>query len=144
MSNQLTQRLEGDPASSRAVTRESFEHDVLASDVPVVVGFWAPWCRPCHAVAPVLERIASERRGTLDLVKVNIDEEPELAARFGVSSIPTIVLFEDGEPGAGAVGARNKAQLEGALGLPALSGASEASQSAGVRGLISRITGDRP
>ena len=103
--------------SSHAVTMETFERDVLRSEHPVIVDFWAPWCGPCHAVAPVLERIAAERSGQLSVVKVNIDEEPELAARFGVSSIPTIVLFEDGAAVAGTVGAKRKAQLETALGL---------------------------
>lgn len=101
-----------------AVTEETFEHEVLASDQPVIVDFWAPWCAPCLAVAPVLERIAWERVGELKLVKVNIDEEPGLAIRFGVSSIPTIVLFERGAPVSGAVGFRGRSHLERALGLP--------------------------
>jgi thioredoxin 1 len=90
---------------------------VLASERPVIVDFWAEWCGPCHAVSPVLERIAEERAAELRLVKVNIDEEPALAQRYGVMSIPTIVLFEGGEPKAAAIGAQPKQMLERSLGL---------------------------
>lgn len=113
------------------MTTETFDRDVLASEQPVIVDFGAPWCGPCHAVAPVLERIAAERSEELSVVKVNIDEEPELAVRFGVASIPTILLFADGAPVAGAVGARNKAQLE-------QTGAGR------LHGLISRFGGGAP
>jgi thioredoxin 1 len=100
-----------------AVTEQSFEQEVLQSDLPVVVDFWAEWCGPCHAVAPVLDRIVEERDGDLKLVKVNIDEQPGLAARYGVQSIPTIILFKDGEPAAAAIGAQPKTALERSLGL---------------------------
>jgi thioredoxin 1 len=100
-----------------AVTEQSFEDEVLQSDKPVLVDFWAEWCGPCHAVAPILDRIVDERNGELKLVKVNIDEQPALAARYGVQSIPTIVLFKEGEPAAAAIGARPKSALEQALGL---------------------------
>ena len=100
-----------------AVTEATFEHEVLASDKPVLVDFWAEWCGPCHAVSPVLERIAEERAGELKVVKVNIDEEQGLAQRFGIASIPTMVLFKDGEPAAAAIGAQPKAALERQLGL---------------------------
>jgi thioredoxin 1 len=100
-----------------AVTEQSFEEEVLQSDKPVIVDFWAEWCGPCHAVAPVLDRIVEEGGGDLKLVKVNIDEQPALAARYGVQSIPTIVLFKEGEPAAAAIGARPKSALEKALGL---------------------------
>ncbi len=129
--------------SSQAVTKETFDREVLASELPVMVDFWAPWCGPCHAVAPVLEQIASERSGALNVVNVNIDDEPELAVRFGVSSIPTILLFENGCPVAGSVGARNKQQLEKTLGLPALTSAPEPAQAPGLRGLLSRHAGER-
>ena len=100
-----------------AVTEATFEHEVLASDKPVLVDFWAEWCGPCHAVSPVLERIAEERAGELKVVKVNIDEEQGLAQRFGIASIPTMVLFKDGEPAAAAIGAQPEAALERQLGL---------------------------
>jgi thioredoxin 1 len=102
---------------STAVTESSFEQEVLRSDKPVIVDFWAEWCGPCHAVAPVLDKIADERGEELRLVKVNIDEEPALAQRYGVVSIPTIVLFKDGEPAAAAVGAQPKGAIERSLGL---------------------------
>src|ERR687893_3074224 len=102
---------------AQSVTEQTFEQEVLKSDTPVLVDFWAEWCGPCHAVAPVLDRIADERQGELKLVKVNIDEEPDLAARYGVASIPTMILFKDGEPAAAAIGAQPKGSLERSLGL---------------------------
>ena len=99
------------------VTDTSFEADVLKSSEPVVVDFWAEWCGPCHAVAPILDRIVEERAGEIKLVKVNIDEEPEIAERYGIASIPTMVLFKDGEPAAAAIGAQPKTALEAQLGL---------------------------
>ena len=100
-----------------AVTEQSFDEEVLQSDKPVLVDFWAEWCGPCHAVAPVLDRIVEDRNGDLKLVKVNIDEQPALSLRYGVQSIPTIILFKDGEPAAAAIGAQPKPALERALGL---------------------------
>ncbi len=100
-----------------AVTEQSFEQEVLQSDTPVIVDFWAEWCGPCHAVSPVLDRIVEERTGELKLVKVNIDEEQGLAMRFSVQSIPTIILFKGGQPAAAAIGAQPKPALEKALGL---------------------------
>ena len=102
-----------------AVNEGTFEQEVLKSEKPVIVDFWAEWCGPCHAVSPVLDRIVDERNGDLKLVKVNIDEQPELAQRFGVQSIPTIILFKDGAPAAAAIGAQPKPALERALGLSA-------------------------
>jgi thioredoxin len=99
------------------VTQQSFEEEVLQSDKPVIVDFWAEWCGPCHAVAPLLDRIVEESNGDLKLVKVNIDEQPELSQRFGVQSIPMMILFRDGEPAAAAIGAQPKTALEKALGL---------------------------
>ena len=101
------------------VTEQTFEDEVLKSDKGVLVDFWAEWCGPCHAVYPVLERIVAERADDLRLVKVNIDQERGLADRFGVSSIPLVVLFRDGEPAAAAVGAMPKGMLERQLGLAA-------------------------
>jgi thioredoxin 1 len=97
------------------VTESTFEHEVVESDKKVLVDFWAEWCGPCHAVAPVLDRIADER--DLKLVKVNIDQEQGLAQRFGISSIPMMILFENGQPQASVLGARPKGQIEQALGL---------------------------
>ena len=100
-----------------AVKEDTFAQEVLESETPVIVDFWAEWCGPCHAVAPVLDRIVEERGEELKLVKVNIDEEQELAQRYGVMSIPTMILFRDGEPAAAAIGAQPKGALERSLGL---------------------------
>ena len=99
------------------VTESSFEQEVIQSDKPVIVDFWAEWCGPCRAVAPVLDRIADERPDELKVVKVNIDEEQGLAMRYGITSIPTILLFKDGEPAAAAIGAQPKQMLEKSLGI---------------------------
>jgi thioredoxin 1 len=99
------------------VTEATFDEEVLRSEKPVIVDFWAEWCGPCHAVAPVLDKIVEERADEVALVKVNIDEEQGLAIRYGIQSIPTIVLFKDGEPAAAAIGAQPKSMLERSLGL---------------------------
>ncbi len=96
-------------------TETTFEQEVLTSDGKVIVDFWAEWCGPCHAVAPVLDRIADEH--SLKIVKVDIDSEQGLAERYGVASIPMMILFENGEPQASAVGAMPKGILERMLGL---------------------------
>ena len=101
------------------VTEQSFAQEVLESETPVLVDFWAEWCGPCHAVLPILDRIVAERNGDLKLVKVNIDEQPALSQRYGVQSIPTMILFKNGEPAAAAIGAQPKTALERALGLAA-------------------------
>ncbi len=100
-----------------AVREDTFTQEVLESDKPVIVDFWAEWCGPCHAVAPVLARIADERQAEVKLVKVNIDEEQGLAQRYGIVSIPTMILFKNGEPAAAAIGAQPKSALERSLGL---------------------------
>jgi len=101
------------------VTDDTFDTEVLQANEPVLVDFWAEWCGPCHAVSPVLEKIAEERKDELKLVKVNIDEEQGLSVKYGVMSIPTMILFKDGEPSAAAVGAQPKSSLERSLGLAA-------------------------
>ncbi len=98
------------------VTEANFDEEVLASNELVLVDFWAEWCGPCHAVAPVLDKIVNEH-DDVKLVKVNIDEEQELARRYGVASIPMMILFKGGEPAAAAIGAQPKGALERALGL---------------------------
>jgi thioredoxin 1 len=101
------------------VTETTFENDVIegSKQTPVLVDFWAEWCGPSHAVSPVLQKIADEREGELILVKVNIDENQNLAGKYGIMSIPTMILFKDGEPAAAAIGARPKGDLERQLGL---------------------------
>ena len=102
---------------SSAVTTDTFEQEVLQSDKPVIVDFWAEWCGPCHAVSPVLDKIAEERSNELKLVKVNVDENQELMIRYGVQSIPTIILFKESAPAAAVIGARPKGDIERSLGL---------------------------
>jgi thioredoxin 1 len=102
---------------TEAITTSQFDAAVLASETPVIVDFWAEWCGPCRAVSPILEQIAEERADELRVVKVNIDEEPELQQRYGILSIPTILLFKGGEPAAAAIGAQPKRMLERSLGL---------------------------
>ena len=89
----------------------TFDEHVKASDVPVLVDFWAEWCGPCKMITPVLEEIASEQGAKLNIAKLNIDENLDVTRRYEVMSIPTLILFKDGEPEARIVGARGKAQL---------------------------------
>jgi len=92
-------------------TDQNFRTDVLEADLPVLVDFWAPWCGPCRAVAPVLEQLQDELTGRLKIVKVNVDENNEIAGALGVRSIPTLVVFKEGKAVEGAVGALSKQQM---------------------------------
>ena len=100
--------------SIEAVTDDTFATDVLGSDVPVLVDFWAPWCGPCRMVAPVLEEINAERED-LRVVKLNVDENQQTAAQFQVLSIPTLILFKHGQVAAKVIGAMPKKRLEAEL-----------------------------
>ena len=99
------------------VSAETFEKEVLNSEVPVLVDFWASWCAPCRQVAPVMERIAQEYEGSVKVAKVDVDAEQEIAGRFGISSIPTIVFFEPDEQPKGVVGALPKEMIESTFEL---------------------------
>ena len=94
------------------ISDAEFESEVLQSSVPVLVDFWAPWCGPCKAIAPILEEIAGEQDGALKVAKVNIDDNPDSPNRYGVRGIPTMLLFKDGELVAQRVGASSKKALD--------------------------------
>ena len=93
------------------VTDSSFEREVLGSELPVLTDFWADWCGPCHAIAPVLEEIAEEHAGQLKIAKLDVDDNPRTAAQYGVRSIPTLIVFEAGKPVERLVGAMSKEAL---------------------------------
>ena len=98
-------------SSVTAITDDQFETEVLGADQPVLVEFWAPWCGPCHQVAPVIEQIAAERADSLRVVKINQDENPLVSARYRVLGLPTMIVFDRGEPVAQITGARPKSAI---------------------------------
>lgn len=97
------------------LTKANFEQEVLMSDKPVLVDFWAQWCGPCRAVAPVMEELANQYENKAKICKVNVDEEGELAAKFRIMSIPTVMLFKDGQMVEKVIGARPKEEFSKAI-----------------------------
>lgn len=102
--------------SALTINKMNFKSEVLSSDQPVLLDFWAPWCGPCRMVSPIVEEIAGEVAGRAKVGKVNVDEEPELAARYGVMSIPTLIVVKDGKVVSSTVGAQPKQAILGMLG----------------------------
>ncbi len=97
---------------AKHITEVEFETEVLESDKPVLVDFWAPWCGPCRMVGPEVEAIAEEYAGRVSVAKINVDEQPELAGRYGIMSIPTIIVFKNGEIAEQSVGAVSRGKLK--------------------------------
>ena len=102
-------------SSATAVSDASFEQDVLKSDVPVLVDVWAPWCGPCRMVAPIVDEIAKEFDGKIKVFKLNTDENPNVASQFGIRSIPTLMVFKDGQKVDTVVGAVPKTTLSSTI-----------------------------
>ena len=107
-----TTTTEKEAAMEITLTKMNFEAEVLKSDKPVLVDFWAPWCGPCRMLAPVLAEVAAEKGDTIKVGKVNVDENPELAAQYGISGIPAMLLFKDGKIAATSVGFKPKPEVE--------------------------------
>ena len=101
--------------ATKNVTDENFETEVLKANKPTLVDFWAEWCGPCKMIAPILEEIADEQEGVIKIAKVDVDNAPELAQKFEIMSIPTLIVFNNGEPAKRLVGAQGKHQLLDAL-----------------------------
>ena len=106
--------------ADKTFTDQNFEDEVIKSDIPALVDFWAPWCAPCRIVSPIIEELAKEYEGKLKVGKVNVDENPNSASRFGIMSIPSVLVFKNGEPIKTMVGAQSKENfkkgIEEALG----------------------------
>ncbi|MCS7306622.1 MAG: thioredoxin [Thermoguttaceae bacterium] len=97
------------------LTEENFQQEVIESDKLVLVDFWAPWCGPCQRIAPIVEQLAAENPGSLKVGKVNVDQQPQLAAQFGINSIPTLMLFKNGRVFQTLIGLQPKARLQEAI-----------------------------
>jgi len=97
------------------VTKNDFDTEISSSSLPVLVDFWAPWCGPCRMLSPVLDELAGEMNGKVKIIKVNVDEEPELASKFGVMSIPTVIAFKQGKATNKVVGFRSKEEFKNML-----------------------------
>jgi thioredoxin 1 len=97
---------------TKTVTDDSFHNDVISADQPVLVDFWAEWCGPCRMIAPALEEISTELGDQVRIVKLNIDDNPDAPAKYGVRGIPTMILFKNGQPAATKVGAAPKSALQ--------------------------------
>ena len=97
------------------ITAENFEREVLQSEVPVLVDFWATWCGPCRMIAPAIAKIAEKYEGQVKVGKIDVDTQPQLAAQFGIVSIPTVKVFRDGKVAGSLVGLRSQAELEALL-----------------------------
>ena len=97
------------------LTEKNFEEEVLNSDKPVLVDFWATWCGPCRMLAPTIAKIAEEQEGVIKVGKIDVDDEPELAAKYGIASIPTLMVFKNGEVVKSSVGVQPKPMIEAML-----------------------------
>jgi len=101
----------------KILTDDTFDTEIGAAKEPMIVDFWAPWCGPCRTVGPIIEQIAAEHAGKVSVGKLNVDDNPVTAGKFGILSIPTIILFTDGKPAKKIVGARPKGDFEREFGL---------------------------
>lgn len=97
------------------LTKDNFEKEVLKSDTPVLVDFWAAWCHPCNVLSPIIDEIAAEHKNKVKVGKVNVDENQELAAKYGIMSIPTVILFKNGKTAEQWIGVQNKSVYEKAI-----------------------------